>query len=186
MIEMLPYIICACIWIGIIFGWLIPVIRRRIVYEIYVACGLGIYFSLIVLGWIWKTMDIRPLLHIGYSLIAIGIIFVVFSVRSLKHKGKPSSGWEPTTVLIESGVFGIVRHPLYLGSAIFTLGFILVIQSILATILGIIAIFCFWMASKKEDTFNIEKFGDGYKEYMKRVPMWNPFKRIFKGKESHG
>ena len=143
MIEMLPYIICACIWIGIILGWLIPVIRRRIVYEIYVACGLGIYISLIVLGWIWKTMDIRLLLYIGYSIISIGIIFFVFSVRSLKHEGKPKSGWEHTTEIVDTSIFRVVRHPLYLGVAIAIIGIMLVIQSIPSTILGLVAFFCF-------------------------------------------
>jgi len=176
---MWAYIVCGCIWIGIIFGWIIPVIRKRMVQEIYMACGLGIYFSLIVLGWIWKTLDIRPLLYIGYAAIGLGIAFVIPSFISLKHKGKPESGWEQTSVLIDSGVYRIVRHPLYLGSAIATLGIMLVIQSVPSTILGLVAIFCFWMASKKEDAFNIDKFGDAYQEYMKKVPMWNVFRRIF-------
>ncbi|MEW6041398.1 MAG: hypothetical protein AB1633_07755 [Elusimicrobiota bacterium] len=30
----------------------------------------------------------------------------------------------------------------------------------------------------KEDTFNIEQFGDSYKEYMEKVPMWNAFKGL--------
>lgn len=180
MIEMLPYIICACIWIGIIFGWLIPVIRKRIVHEIYVACGLGIYFSLIVLGWIWKIMDICLLLYIGYSIIALGIIFFVFSVNSLKHKEKPKSGWEHTTEIVDTSVFRVVRHPLYLGGTIATVGIMLVIQSIPSTILGLVAFFCFWMASKKEDEFNIKKFGESYKEYMEKVPMWNFLKGLKK------
>jgi len=45
-------------------------------------------------------------------------------------------------------------------------------------ILGIIAIFCAWMASRKEDEFNILKFGDDYREYMKKVPMWNVLKGL--------
>ena len=173
MIEMLPYIICACIWVGIIFPWLIFVIRKRIVYEIYVACGVGIYFSLIVLGWIWKTVDIRPLLYIGYGLTVLGIAFFNSSIRSLKHKGKPKSGWEHTTEIVGNGAFRLVRHPLYLGATIGMVGIILVIQSIPSTIFGLIAILCFWIASKKEDEFNIKKFGDDYNEYMKKVPMWN-------------
>ena len=44
--------------------------------------------------------------------------------------------------------------------------------------LGIVCILCFWLASKREDDYNIEKFGDSYEEYMKRVPMWNFFKRL--------
>jgi len=177
---MWAYIICAGMWIAIIFGWLIPVIRKRMVQEIYMACGLGVYFSLILLGWAWKTIDIRPLLYIGYTLIVLGIAFVISSFVSLKYRGKPESGWETTTVLIDSSVFGIVRHPLYLGSAISMTGVILVIQSVLSTILGLVAIFCFWMASRKEDVFNIEKFGDTYKDYMRRVPMWNVFQGLRK------
>lgn len=180
MMEILAYIIIAGIWLFIIFKWLIPVIRKGESHEIYAAFGIGIMFSLIVLlSMIWEAGDIRPLVYFGLALYIPAAAFVISSFISLKRKGKPESGWEPTTVLIESGVFGIVRHPLFLGSAIFTLGFVLVIQSILSAILGIVAIFCLWMASKKEDAYNIEKFGDGYKNYMKSVPMWNFFGGIF-------
>ena len=181
---MWAYLICAVIWVAIIFGWLIPVIKKRMVAEIYMACGLGIMFSIIVLGWMkWGSGDIQPLAYTGLALYVPAAAFVATSFISLKHKGKPSSGWEPTTMLIESGVYRIVRHPLYLGSAIFTFGFILIFQTIPAIILGLIAIFCFWMASKKEDAFNIEKFGNAYRDYMERVRMWNGFKSIFKIKE---
>ena len=172
--------ICAAIWLGIIFGWLIPVIKKRIVNEIYVACGLGIMFSLIVLGHlISKRGNILPLVYIGYAFYIPAAVFVIFSHTSLKHKGKQESGWEHTTKLIESGVYRIVRHPLYLGSALFTIGIILLIQSIPSMIFGLVAIFCFWTASNKEDKFNIKKFGDSYRIYMKKVPMWN-FLRVLK------
>lgn len=75
--------------------------------------------------------------------------------------------------MIESGVYCIVRHPLYLGSALWAVGVISLIQSVPTTILGIVAGSCFWMASKKEDEFDVKKFGDGYRDYMRRVPRWN-------------
>jgi len=178
---MWAYIICAGIWVAIIFGWLIPVIRKRMVAEIYVACGLGIMFSLIVLGsMIWEGGDIRPLLYLGFALYVPAAAFVISSFITLRHKGKPESGWEPTTVLIEGGVFRIVRHPLYLGAAIWTVGIILVLQSIASAIAGLVAVFCFWMASRKEDGYNIGKFGDGYKQYMERVPLWNFLKGLIR------
>jgi len=34
------------------------------------------------------------------------------------------------------------------------------------------------MASKKEDAFNLRKFGDSYREYMRKVPMWNVLKGV--------
>ena len=173
MIEMLAYTICAFIWLGIIFLWLIPVARKRIVYEVYAACGVGIIFSLIVFAHLTRKGGMLPLIYLGYALYALAAVFVISSFISLKHKGKPKSGWEHTTTLIEVNIYRIVRHPLYLGSALFTIGIIFLVQSIPFIIFGLVAIFCFWMASKKEDEFNIKKFGDDYREYMAKVPMWN-------------
>lgn len=94
------------------------------------------------------------------------------------RRSKKESGWEHTTKLIESSVYRIVRHPFYLGSALFTLGIMLLIQSIPFTLFGFVTIVCFWMASKKEDAFNLRKFGDSYREYMRKVPMWNVLKGV--------
>jgi protein-S-isoprenylcysteine O-methyltransferase Ste14 len=176
------YIILAAMWAGIILGWLIPVIRKRIICEIYEACGLGSFFTLMILGLgeLWTQFNVAPLRSIGFVLCAPAAFFVVSAFVALRRKGKPETGWESTTIMIQSSVFQIVRHPLYLGTAIWTVGLMLVFQSIPSTILGIVDVFCFWTASKKEDTFNIEKFGEEYKEYVKKVPMWNAFRGLRK------
>lgn len=80
--------------------------------------------------------------------------------------------------MIEGTIFGIIRHSFYLGFALWGIGQILAIQSTISVTLGIIAIFCARKASKKEDEFNILKFGDDYREYMKKVPMWNVLKGL--------
>ena len=182
------YVICAVIWLAFIFGWLIPVARKRITYEIYEACGLGGFFSLLALnlGGAWTSHDILVLKIIGLILYLPAIFFVVLAFINLRHKGKPEDAWEHTTAIIRGGVYGIVRHPLYFGTSVWTAGVMLVFPSILSSLLGVACIICFWMASKKEDAFNIEKFGDAYKEYMKRVPAWNAFKIIFTKGGSHG
>lgn len=167
------YIILAGIWIGILTKWLIPVVRQHIVYEVYEACGLGRYFTSFLLNWSWGEISLLPLRIIGFILFLPAAFFVGSSFINLKTKGKPPTGWEQTTVMIESGIYRIVRHPLYLGTALWAAGVMLVNQSVPTAIFGILAILCFWMASKKEDEFDVKKFGDGYKEYMRRVPRWN-------------
>ena len=176
------YIILAAMWGGIIAGWLAPMIRKRIVCEIYESCGLGSFFTILILGLgrVGMQLNILPLRIIGFALYVPAAFFVISAFTTLKRKGKPEAGWESTTVMISSNVFRIVRHPLYLGTAIWAIAFILTFQSIPTTVLGIVSIFCCWMASKKEDAFNIDKFGDSYKEYMERVPMWNAFKGLRK------
>lgn len=72
------YIVCIAICVGIIFGWLIPVIRKHIVYEIYEACGLGRFFSLLTLNLsgVWTPYDILALKIIGFIL-HLPVIFCV-------------------------------------------------------------------------------------------------------------
>jgi len=45
-------------------------------------------------------------------------------------------------------------------------------------VLGIAALNLFRIAAIKETEFNIEKFGDPYRDYIKRAPMWNFFKGL--------
>ena len=59
-----------------------------------------------------------------------------------------------------------------------TLELILVFQSVFSIVLSTVAVVCFRMGAIKEDEFNIKEFGDEYKEYMNKVPMWNVFKEL--------
>ncbi len=178
---MWKYIILFLIWAGVIFGWLvphwlIPAIKKRIICEICEAIGLAIFITLIVLGWFLIDQQIKWLAYIGLFLYIPAAYFIVSSFVNLKHKGKPKSGWEETTKLIDTGVYRITRHPMYFGSALFTFAVLLIQQSVVSIILGVIAVILFFIASKEEDKKLIDKFGDSYKEYMKKVPMWPLFK----------
>jgi len=176
------YIACIVIWISIIFGWLLPVIRKRIVYEVYEALGLGGFFSLLALnlGGAFASYDIPVLRIMGFVLYLPAIFFVGLAFINLRHKGKPEDAWEHTTVVIQTGVYGMVRHPLYFGTTIWAVGVMLVFPSVPTILLGSACIACFCIASKKEDNYNIEKFGPAYEEYMQKVPMFNVFKKLMR------
>jgi protein-S-isoprenylcysteine O-methyltransferase Ste14 len=176
------YISLAVMWISIIVGWLIPVIRKRIFYEVYEASGLGLCFTILFIGFSQPVprLDILPLQITGFALYVPAALFIIPSFIALKHKGKPTDHWESTTALIDSSIFRIVRHPMYLGTAIFAIAFTLLTQTIPSAVLGIVSVFCCWMAARKEDAFNIEKFGKSYEEYMDKVPMWNAFRGLSK------
>lgn len=126
------YIACVAIWVGVIFGWLIPVIRKRVVYEVYEALGLGGFFSLLALslGGSLTSYDIPALRIIGFVLYLPAIFFVGLAFISLRHRGKPEDAWEHTTIVIRTGVYGIVRHPLYFGTTVWTVGVTLVFLSV--------------------------------------------------------
>lgn len=81
--------------------------------------------------------------------------------------------------VITTGVFSIVRHPIYLGSILLYLGFILLTLSLLSVLVWILIIVFYYMISLYEEKLLVQRFGSAYEEYKKKVPMLFPIK-IFK------
>lgn len=181
--EIWAYIICVaiCGLIWIVNGrWLIQAVRKHVVSEIYMHTGLGIFFTLLTIELTLgntvtlKLYDILWIQVIGLILYVPSVYLVAASMHALKRKGRPKTA-DPTatTAFFDTGIYSIIRQPMTLGMSIWSVGLILVFQSILSMILGVVSMFCFWMSARKEAEYNINKFGDDYKEYMERVPMWN-------------
>jgi len=77
-------------------------------------------------------------------------------------------------VLIKSGVFSIVRHPIYLSAILLYLGFIILSLSIISFCIWIIIILFYYFISQYEEKLLIDKLGSQYEEYMNEVPMFIP------------
>lgn len=79
-------------------------------------------------------------------------------------------------VLVDSGVYSIVRHPMYLGILLVYLG-------LLSSTLSIVSL-CLWMGislmydrmATHEERDLIRIFGAHYVDYQRRVPKWIPTK----------
>lgn len=76
--------------------------------------------------------------------------------------------------VIRKGVFGIVRHPIYLGAILFYSGLLVLTLSIIAVGIWILIIAFYYFISKHEEKLLLEKFGKNYEEYKKEVPMLIP------------
>lgn len=76
--------------------------------------------------------------------------------------------------LIDSGVYSLVRHPMYLGILLFCLGFLFIMLSLLS--FGVwIVFFTFYdkMATYEEKELT-RILGEEYINYQKRVSKWLP------------
>jgi len=163
-------IILGVIWVGL----LIPVVQERRAWIAYAHGGTGLSFTslLLTLG-LHQTGDIADIVWleiIGFVLFIPAAILIASAIVAIVQGN-----------LVKTGIMRIVRHPMYLGTAIAAFALILVFQSILLIVLSIIAIVLLWMASKMEDDYNIERFGDSYRKHMTLVPRWNVFKGLRKG-----
>jgi protein-S-isoprenylcysteine O-methyltransferase Ste14 len=179
--------VCAVVWV-INGRHIASSVRNRISCGIYAHVGLGIFFTLLALEYVlggtevWIQGNINWVRTLGFVLYVPAGIFIFGSMIELHRRGEAGDrdalSLSGTTVVVESGVFRVVRHPMWLGMSIWSVALILVSQSVTGIVLGIVAINLFRMASVKETEFNIGKFGAPYREYMERVPMLNFFRGL--------
>ena len=78
-------------------------------------------------------------------------------------------------MVVDTGIYSIVRHPQYITFIFWAIAGMLLFQHWIVIILGIPVIPLTYIDLIKADKDGIKKFGNDYKEYMKRVPRVNFF-----------
>ena len=111
----------------------------------------------------------------GWVLLPVALFFLFSIAIYFKRDGKPGDGkgLMETTVLVDSGTYGIVRHPMGLGSILLMIASILISQHWLVAIVGVIVSAFLYRTQVKVEKGLLVKFGDDYKRYMERVPRMN-------------
>jgi protein-S-isoprenylcysteine O-methyltransferase Ste14 len=132
----------------------------------------------------WARIDL--LAYIGWIILAVGIIILYKSQKDFKAIGKRAEGkkWMDTNRVVESGIYSIIRHPMYLAFILMAIALIFISQYWLNVIVGIIRIVLLYYVMREEEKGDLEKFGQGYKDYMKKVPRLNFIKGILIVKRS--
>ena len=121
------------------------------------------------------SLGLQALFYVGWVVLVLGFLFVLSSLIYFSKRGKPAEGRSImcTTVLVESGTYGIVRHPQFLGVVLMMCASILVSQHWFFALLGVPLIVSFPKWIKDSEEHLIAKFGDDYKRYMQEVPRMN-------------
>ncbi len=111
-------------------------------------------------------------LGVGVGIVCIGLIYWLFS--SIGSGITPTSGTRKQHTLVTSGPYRWVRHPLYtVGSSMF-ISFGMMADNWFIAALGVLAFIAMAIRTPKEEANLVEKFGDEYREYMKRTGRFLP------------
>jgi protein-S-isoprenylcysteine O-methyltransferase Ste14 len=107
---------------------------------------------------------------------SLGLIFLIGSAFFLFRSFKDNSFVSPLVRIqserdqkvVSTGVYGIVRHPMYLGGILLFLGAPLLLGSVYGLIIGIFLSIFFLVRIMGEEKMLVEEL-DGYEDYKKKV-----------------
>jgi len=137
-----------------------------------------LFISQIIVG-IYLLSDVSQielLAYVGVGLYVFsGLVFGWLPVIEFRKKGRVKKGrsYIHTTKLVDTGIYSIVRHPQYVTFILWAIAGMLLFQHWVIILLGIPIFPLTYIDLIRADKDAIEKFGDDYKAYVKKVPRAN-------------
>lgn len=149
-----------------------PTAKERAIYYFTGVLGLG---QIILCVLFYNSTESSLLLSIGWVLLASGTVVAFLAGYAFQKEGKVPEGRSVihTTVVVDTGIYGIIRHPQYLSFMVIVLSFMFIAQHWLSVIFGIPLVIFLYDSMRQEEKNNIQKFGSIYENYMERVPRMN-------------
>jgi len=170
----LPAVIIGTIFI-ILFSWFLSIKYKRY-HGIARFFAFESVFILVLLNHNdWFADPFSPYQIISWILLFLSVYVVITGYLLLKRKGKPDTNFENTSVLVKSGIYGYIRHPLYLSIFLLGTGIVLKDPGPLQLLFGVINLIAIWFTARIEENEMISKFGNEYRAYMTETKMFIPF-----------
>jgi protein-S-isoprenylcysteine O-methyltransferase Ste14 len=157
--------------------------RGRIFLRIpFILLASVLFIILIVLG--WKPLPIQPSfgLLLLFSLIGavslfLGLAFYLGGLIALRGMFATSSGFavriQADQRLMTTGPYALVRHPMYLGVILASIGILLLFWTWTGLVLSI-TMFGLTVRARREERLLADQFGPEWQIFASRTPMWIP------------
>jgi protein-S-isoprenylcysteine O-methyltransferase Ste14 len=122
-----------------------------------------------------KSVDIEGLEYLAWAVWLVAATLLAVSMLTLRSRGQVQDGrsYVETEALVATGVYALVRHPLYLGWMLMYAAVVLFNPNWMLALSGIAGAACVYRFTVEEEALLKEKFGESYRRYMQAVPRFN-------------
>ena len=108
--------------------------------------------------------------------IVSGVSFMAAAFTSFGRAGTAVRTHEPSTALVTTGVYGLVRNPIYVGFFLILIGIAFAtgwawLLLFAAVFMGVIH----WGVVRREERYLTARFGEAYGGYLRRVRRYGLF-----------
>jgi protein-S-isoprenylcysteine O-methyltransferase Ste14 len=111
----------------------------------------------------------------GVAVTVAGLLFAVWARVYLGQNWSSAVTIKEDHELVQTGPYGLVRHPIYTGILTGILGSAIAIGEVRGLVSVLLFLASFWIKLKLEERWMRETFGAKYDEYARRVRALVPF-----------
>lgn len=146
----------------------------------------------------WETMlallvlnapvwfDDRYAVHqqVSWVLLFTSLTVLCLGGYQLRRYGRPNAeqrtdaelyAFERTSQLVTSGIYSVIRHPLFCSLQLLTWGIACKQLNLPSVALALVASVLLYLAARRDEAECLAYFGDEYRAYMARSKMFVPF-----------
>lgn len=129
-----------------------------------------------------KTLSLSVLDWLGWLVWILGMAMILLSIQTLRRRGNVPAGksFVDTSSIVREGVFGVVRHPLYLGWSLMYLVSLLFNPRWELAILAVAGVAAVQVFTRREEKTLIDQYGDAYRDYAALVPRMDLLKGLWR------
>ena len=123
----------------------------------------------------WFDQPATPRQLLSWCLLAGSVALAAQGFMLLRRRGHPTGSIETTTLLVSSGLYRRIRHPLYASLLCFAWGVVLKNPTPTSALIGLGVSGALYLAARAEERESRLKFGPAYEAYVERTRMFIPF-----------
>lgn len=128
----------------------------------------SLYNLLTPIPWLESTW----LMSVGLVLLAIALGWVLVAQIQMGNSWRIGIDENSTSPLVQHGLFGVSRNPIFLGMITMLAGLLLTVPTAATLVVTLLGIVLIHIQVRLEEPFLLEKYGKTYRDYQKRVRRW--------------
>jgi len=128
----------------------------------------ALYQSLVPIPWLTHWV----LVQIGVVLLLVALCWVLVAQAQMGDSWRIGIDSEVKTALVQQGIFGLSRNPIFLGMQIMLLGLLLVLPNAVTLAIAVLGVALIQIQVRLEEDHLLRLHGEDYCAYQRRVRRW--------------
>lgn len=128
----------------------------------------GSYELLVPIPW----MNSSFLAIMGIVLLVAALLWVLVAQIQMGDSWRIGIDEKSKSPLVQHGLFGVSRNPIFLGMLIMLVGLLLILPTAATLVITVLGFVLIHVQVRLEEAYLIEKYGEDYRRYQTQVRRW--------------